>query len=55
VDVVLGLDVERCKKKISCRNCCNWLFLCSGRKNDRLKDFVELTRIYREQVLVEHG
>ena len=55
VDVVLGLDAEKCDKKINCPMCVKWIWLCSGRKNDRLKDFVELAKVVRKEAILEHA
>jgi hypothetical protein len=48
-------DGSECKKELSCKNCCMWIWLCSGRKNDRLRDYVELAKIAEEQVIIEHA
>lgn len=47
------VEANDCKRPIRCTSCAMWLFMCQGRKGDRIRDVVELAKIVEEQVLLE--
>lgn len=50
---VSGLGVK-CDKEISCRECARYLFLCKGRKKERVKNILDVKEIFDSFVLCEH-